>query len=87
MKTPEKDSEHTKNTEVPMAPNTQERKGCFTDDLANYMKKLKLTQGDDQLEMITSLLKKLGMYEKNTFEQKPITAGRKLASVETTQQI
>ena len=37
--------------------------------------------------MITSLLKKLGMYEKNTFEQKPIKAGRKLASVETTQQI
>ena len=27
------------------------------------------------------------MYEKNTFEQKPIKAGRKLASVETTQQI
>lgn len=37
--------------------------------------------------MIKSLPKKLGIYENNKFEQKPIKTGRKLASVETTQQI
>lgn len=37
--------------------------------------------------MIKSLPKKLGIYENNKFEQKPIKTGRKLASVGTTQQI
>lgn len=37
--------------------------------------------------MIKSLPKKLGIYEKNKFEQKPIKTGRKFASVGTTQQI
>ena len=57
MKTPEKDSEQAKNTEIPMTANTRKRKSRLADDLANYMKELELTSGEDQLEVITLYLK------------------------------
>ena len=60
-----------------MTPNTRKRKSRISEDLACYISELDLSK-EDQVDVISLSLKKLGLMDKINFTRKPTKSGRKL---------
>ena len=60
-----------------MTPNTRKRKSRISEDLACYISELDLRK-EDQVDVISLSLKKLGLMDKINFTRKPTKSGRKL---------
>ena len=60
-----------------MTPNTRKRKSRISEDLACYISELDLSK-EDQVDVISLSLKKLGLMDKINFTRKPTKSGQKL---------
>ena len=60
-----------------MAPNTRKQKSRISEDLSCYISELDLSK-EDQVDVISLSLKKLGLMDKINFTRKPTKSGRKL---------
>ncbi|XP_066932940.1 uncharacterized protein [Clytia hemisphaerica] len=64
-----------------MTPNTRKRKSRLSEDLTTFISELELDT-DDQVDVITLSLKKLGILDQFNFTRKPTKSGRKLLPFE-----
>ena len=65
-----------------LSPNTGKRKSWMADEIVAMIKDFEISK-NDEVDVVTLAIKKLGLYDQIKFTSKPITAGRKLTSLFT----
>ena len=67
-------------TPTVLSPNSRQRKSRLATDLTNHIKNLDLST-EDQVEVATLPLRKLGLLDHFKLQRKPTRSGRKLTSL------